>query len=965
MIKKNLLIGAAMLAAVSMTGAGFAEELTENTGTSATTLVQTHTETAEEIVSESVEETVSEADADGESAAAEEDAVDISDPSVPVWQTDIRMGIEKERQLIRESGMSLDEWDASVAEMKEEGLASSFTKEAMMKADPAAKILEKDGQVYYVGKNSAFTPVNNAMDAYRMVYSLVDLLGGSAQTDLRLWSVIRVNETTVYSFQQIAGSEEVLGSTVKIALDGNGRITAVFGSLDPEAEIAEETLVTRKQAEEAVMAHIREESGEEVQVLEGQTHRTIYMPVGMGEALNLDSDDEDPVPNMVLWVVYTENKAKNGEDEAAAAEREAYPYVAHYVKTDGTYVKSLPVKEPGDTDSLDGYRKQDVFAGMTAGTYTGVIRGVNGLERTITVPVMHSEADGRWYLGDLNRRIAVADFAEAAYSEEHDLKLVDTPDNTGWDNEDLYMYFNYIRAWDFYANMGWVGPDGQGTDVVILKDLCTSDGTLYENACSIGKIENWQMFGYCGYSTSGEPLGLPRGLDVMAHEYTHTFTATVMNSNLYENDLGAINEAMSDIMGNLVEYICNDTEDTRWILGENTGIKIRSMSDPRVYQQPEYVWDVFYGPHTDEPATANDRGGVHSNSSLLNRIAALLCLDYGMPLETAVSFWTMTAAGMTPRTDYVQIPALLDWAMQESGNGAFTEGLDKLVGEEKLTQTQLPETLPLGQKLVKLKLPDTEAFNDKNWAMICLQLDTEKAGQVVRAAVETVFHMIADGQNPSEVLLALQGIAADLELEGTKLKLDEAGNDDEITEIIKEMLQEAVSGLVIQNMAWEENGSGEITAILKDYPTFYMLMNVSKSGTQINDMVVLLGNRWISLQSMLDIIGVEENEDAPVDEEVVAERLMVVGEQILEAFTEPAADDREALTEMAGEQTNGAEEEGKGSKIADLVDLGLKIADYYLTDEAERPSLEELLAVPAEAQYLPNAGLEDIQLHIK
>jgi len=303
--------------------------------------------------------------------------------------------------------------------------------------------------------------------------------------------------------------------------------------------------------------------------------------------------------------------------------------------------------------------------------------------------------------------------------------------------------------------------------------------------------------------------------------------------------------------------------------------------------------------------------------------------------------------------------------MQESGNGAFTEGLDKLVGEEKLTQTQLPETLPLGQKLVKLKLPDTEAFYDKNWAMICLQLDTEKAGQVVRAAVETVFHMIADGQNPSEVLLALQGIADDLELEGTKLKLDEAGNDDEITEIIKEMLQEAVSGLVIQNMAWEENGSGEITAILKDYPTFYMLMNVSKSGTQINDMVVLLGNRWISLQSMLDIIGVEENEDAPVDEEVVAERLMVVGEQILEAFTEPAADDREALTEMAGEQTNGAEEEGKGSKIADLVDLGLKIADYYLTDEAERPSLEELLAVPAEAQYLPNAGLEDIQLHIK
>ena len=41
------------------------------------------------------------------------------------------------------------------------------------------------------------------------------------------------------------------------------------------------------------------------------------------------------------------------------------------MKLDGTFVKSLAVKEPGDTDSLDGYRKQDVFSGMTAGTYTG------------------------------------------------------------------------------------------------------------------------------------------------------------------------------------------------------------------------------------------------------------------------------------------------------------------------------------------------------------------------------------------------------------------------------------------------------------------------------------------------------------------------------------------------------------------------------------------------------------------
>ena len=213
-------------------------------------------------------------------------------------------------------------------------------------------------------------------------------------------------------------------------------------------------------------------------------------------------------------------------------------------------------------------------------TYTGEIQTVAGQKHTVTVPVMKNEANGKWYLGDLDRRIAVADFWQAAYGEDHDLILVESETNTDWDNEDLTMYFNYIRAWDFYADMGWAGPDGQQTDVIILKDLRYRNETPFENACSIGRIEGYQMFGYCGYGMDKDPLGLVQGLDVMAHEYTHTFTTTVMNNNVYTNDYGAINEAMSDIMGNLVEYICQDTEDTRWNLGENTGSTVRCMSDP-------------------------------------------------------------------------------------------------------------------------------------------------------------------------------------------------------------------------------------------------------------------------------------------------------------------------------------------------------------------------------------------------
>ena len=38
-------------------------------------------------------------------------------------------------------------------------------------------------------------------------------------------------------------------------------------------------------------------------------------------------------------------------------------------------------------------------------------------------------------------------------------------------------------------------------------------------------------------------------LDVIAHEFTHCVTASLMTYNSYTTDYGAINEAMSDIQG--------------------------------------------------------------------------------------------------------------------------------------------------------------------------------------------------------------------------------------------------------------------------------------------------------------------------------------------------------------------------------------------------------------------------------
>ena len=878
-------------------------------------------------------------------AEAAEAAVDkAADGSGYGWETDIRMKITKEDELMREEGLTLDEWDNAVSQMKQEGLDLAVTEETILSADQEARILKSGDRVYQINAPKAFSPIRNALDAYRTAYSVVRIFGGNELLNLQLWSKLEMNDTIVYSFQQISDSEMVGGSVIKIAVDQDGNVSAVFGGLDPENPGKEEKVLTREQIEEKADQHLRGE-GVETGILSQYSQRISRYPERIGKALNLDEQSDEFIPDQIMWVVYSENTSDGAEQ---------YPYLAHYLLLDGSYQFDLPVREPGDRDSLSGCRIKDVFAGMEADTWTGEITNLNKEAETVTIPVMKSELDGTYFLGDPGRRIAVADFAEAVYGEDHEFRLVSSESGNDWDPEDVFLYYNYIRAWDFYADMGWVGPDGQGTDVMILKDMCTSDGTLYENACSIGLLEGYQMFGYTAYSSDGSALGLVQSLDVLGHEFTHTFTSTMMNCNLYENDLGAINEAMSDIMGNLIEYICADTDDTKWLLGENTGMVIRSMSNPEDYQQPWYVWGENYGPHTDNPNETNDRGGVHINSSLLNRIAALLCMDEGMSYTDAVRFWTMAAMGMTPRTDYVQMEGLLNWAIEQTGLTAYENGLGRLIREEHLDRTEVPDRLPADQKIVRLKVPNTEAFRDGGWSLIAIQLNTETVGELGGTLFDLLVNaFIGDPEDTQEIGAILQELAKNLRLDETKLTLDHLETDDEVVEALTGIGILSLQKLLKQKMTWEENDTGEMVMVTDQDPTLYVLIHTKKSGTEMDGLAVLIGRRWYDISRFAKVgtlIMDEAGEGSGIDEDEIRRAAAELIEDILTDLFEEKQEEESVQEEQEVD-------------ITYILDTVLGAAEYFLGDEENKPSLEEIFALPATTEYLPDAGLDALTLN--
>ena len=757
------------------------------------------------------------------------------------WQTDIRLGITRERQIRQEAGMNLKQWDEAVAERKQAALADPITRDTILAAEANAEIHEENGQVFQLGRCSLFGPVADALDAYQLAYRLAGMLGGSDLTVLTLRARLTMNDTTVYSFEQVNNGQEAPYATLKIAVNGNHEVTAVFSYLNPEAN-HEQKLITQEEAEAEAAAKASADA------LPEYTDREMIASYGFERLLNLEID-EDPIPNNFCWIVYTAN----------SGDADGYPYTAHYIRIDGEYLRSLPVKEPGDAEALCGFRRKDVFTGMTADTYTGELTDVNGNVKTVTVPVMRNEADGCWYLGDVERKIAFADFYEAAYDENHDIVLVKSEDNT-WDSEDIYAFHNYLRAWQFYADMGWIGPDGEKTEAIIFKDMCFSNHGVCENACSIGKVQGWQGFAYASYGDNGEPLRLVEALDVMGHEFTHTFTGTVMNQNLYENDMGAINEAMSDILGNLIEYICKDADDTEWLLGEKTGVPLRNMSNPEACVQPASVWGKYYAPQVDKPNTINDRGGVHFNSSMLNLIAYKLCAEHGMSYENAVRLWVMVALGITPKTDYYQMSSLLEWAIDECGeDNQYKEALNQLIAETRISSSDLPESLPEGQKLIRLQLPDTPAFRDnKDWNLKIIQMDLKTKEELKEELLKTLTELLSDPEKKKEFRENVRQLIMNLEVKKNELgkpKLvlkDKDGMEleDHLLNRILELLVDKESNLVKGEStlySWEEKGSGVIPAVIEDKETVYILINMSKGGSQVEKIVYLIGHSWYDL----------------------------------------------------------------------------------------------------------------------
>ncbi|WP_396171025.1 M4 family metallopeptidase [Flavobacterium sp.] len=115
------------------------------------------------------------------------------------------------------------------------------------------------------------------------------------------------------------------------------------------------------------------------------------------------------------------------------------------------------------------------------------------------------------------------------------------------------------------------------------------------------------------YGDGGSIFTPLTSIDVVGHEIGHAVCTNTAGL-LYQNESGAINEALSDIWGAMIEYFAEPTKQT-YLIGEEIKIgggALRSMSNPKTYSNP----NTYYGQYWY--TGSGDSGGVHYNSVVFN-----------------------------------------------------------------------------------------------------------------------------------------------------------------------------------------------------------------------------------------------------------------------------------------------------------------------------------------------------------
>lgn len=149
-------------------------------------------------------------------------------------------------------------------------------------------------------------------------------------------------------------------------------------------------------------------------------------------------------------------------------------------------------------------------------------------------------------------------------------------------------------------------------------------------------------------------------LSIVSHEFTHGLT-DYTSQLVYAEEPGALNESMSDIFGESLDYLKNP-DNFNWVIGDEL-IKagsneppIRDMSNPNILEAPKYYkgqfWDADQEVHTNSGVMNYWFYLIANGDSSINEAGDTFAIE-GLGIESAIQIvYLMQTAYLTSTSDY-------------------------------------------------------------------------------------------------------------------------------------------------------------------------------------------------------------------------------------------------------------------------------------------------------------------------
>ncbi|WP_035567267.1 M4 family metallopeptidase [Hymenobacter sp. IS2118] len=300
--------------------------------------------------------------------------------------------------------------------------------------------------------------------------------------------------------------------------------------------------------------------------------------------------------------------------------------------------------------------------------------GTFGTKYSGTVSSATETATGGYRLRELTRGAGIETYnARKGNSYTAAVDFIDADNNwteynnANFDNAALDAHYGAQSTFDYFKNvLGRNSYNNAGAKIksYVHFDDTPGDGKGFENAYWNGSVMT-----YGDGATRFDPL---TSLDVAAHEIGHAVCSSTANLT-YANESGALNEGFSDIWGACVEYYKSPNKQT-WLIGEDIDKvrpSLRSMSNPNAEGQPDTYFGTSWAPLSSSPSNANDQGGVHTNSGVLNHWFYILSVgksgtnDIGSVYNVA-AIGIDAAAKIAYRTESVYLTASSNYAAARS-----------------------------------------------------------------------------------------------------------------------------------------------------------------------------------------------------------------------------------------------------------------------------------------------------------